>query len=97
VALAAVEVAERMFAISRAETHTGADYYIAPVGSSVDDLESSFRLEISGVDRGDTSIVRRRLRAKLKQAKVGNSNLPALAAVVGFRELLILIEKADLP
>ena len=73
---------------------TGADYYIAPKGTALDDLEDCLRLEVSGVDRGPESAIDRRLRTKLAQAAAGNSNLPALAGVVGFRARLILV--ADL-
>src|SRR5688500_6609934 len=37
--LAAVEFSRERFAVRRAETGTGADYYIGPAGSGVDDLE----------------------------------------------------------
>jgi hypothetical protein len=35
--------------------------------------------------------MRQRLESKLEQAAAGSSNLPAIAAVVGFRERAILI------
>ena len=73
---------------------TGADYYVAPGDTAPDDLEDWLRLEVSGVDRGPESTIGQRLRAKLDQAAVGNSNLPALAGVVGFRARLIMV--ADL-
>ncbi len=94
-ALAAVEQTEGLVALSRAETHTGADYYVGPAGQDVDDLESLHRLEVSGTDRGDENAVAQRLRRKVEQAKAGSSDLPALAAVVGFRALCILIDRAD--
>jgi hypothetical protein len=92
-ALAAVELAEGMVAVHRAETKTGADYYVAPVGHDSDDLEDCFRLEISGVDSGAEALVAQRLRIKVAQAAAGASNLPALASVVGFKSQLILIEE----
>lgn len=70
------------------------DYYVAQPGASVDDLEDCRRLEVSGVDRGPEPVVRQRLDAKLRQAAKGDSNLPALAAVVGFKARLIVM--ADL-
>src|ERR1700722_14170629 len=51
-ALAATEITRGLFALRRAETRTGADYYLAPQGTSLDDLEDCFRLEVSGVDHG---------------------------------------------
>ena len=90
-ALAAIELSDDLVAVRRAETGTGADYYVAPSGASVDDLEDCLRLEVSGVDRGSKRIVRRRLRDKLNQAAKGKSNLPALAGVVGFKARLIVM------
>jgi hypothetical protein len=93
-ALAATELLRGMFAIRRAETRTGADYYIAPAGQNLEDLENCFRLEVSGT-HSDKSEVKKRLRNKMEQAQQGNSNLPALAAVVGFRVQLILLQTVD--
>lgn len=95
VALAAVEHSRGLVAISRAETATGADYYVDEASTPVDDLETSFRLEISGVDAGNQADVERRLVNKVKQAQAGNSNLPAIACVVGFAALQIAT--ADVP
>jgi hypothetical protein len=90
VSLASTELTLHMTAIRRAETRTGADYYVAAQGSS---LEHAFRLEISGIDSGDQSAIRRRLNIKVTQAREGESNLPALAAVVGFLSRIVLIER----
>lgn len=90
-AIAATEVSRGLFAVRRAQTRTGADYYIAPLEKGMDDLEDCYRLEISGTDLG-ASEVKRRLKEKVKQALSGNSNLPALASVVGFKAKMILIE-----
>ena len=73
-AIAAIELLRGMVAVRRAETRTGADYYIALSGQNFEDLESCFRLEVSGT-HSDKSEVKRRLRMKLEQAKQGNSNL----------------------
>ena len=48
VSLAAVEAISGLVAVRRAETLTGADWYIAPQGTDADDLESCIRLEVSG-------------------------------------------------
>jgi len=90
--IAAVELSEGLFAVRRAETGTGADYYVAPVGKGLEDLEDCFRLEVSGRDRGNKRAVQQLLRRKVQQAREGNSNLPALAGVIGFEVLTILIE-----
>lgn len=93
VCLAAVEVEEQMVAVRRAETLTGADWYIAPIGMEPDDLENCFRLEISGVDAGDRAVVDARLRQKVAQTQRGASNLPAIASVVGFKGKAIVIQR----
>jgi hypothetical protein len=90
-ALAAAEITEGLVAVHRAETRTGADYYVAPKGKTIDDLEECLRLEVSGVDRGAESAVAQRLNAKLKQAAAGASNLPAMAGVVGFKAAVVLL------
>lgn len=84
VSLAAVELERGLVTVGRAETQTGADYYVALPGHSGEDLEDCIRLEVSGVDKGNQSIIRSRLSQKIKQARAGDSNLPAIAAVVGF-------------
>jgi hypothetical protein len=89
--LAAVESVAGMVAVSRAETRTGADWYIAPTGELLEDLESCIRLEVSGISAGNSSDVNRRLKEKIAQAAKGTSNLPAIAAVVGFKVLEVAI------
>ena len=95
IALAAIELAEGMVAVRRAETRTGADYYVAPSSADVEDLEGWRRLEISGVDRGDNSLLTQRLQQKVNQTLNGTSNLPALAIVVGFKAKYVAIARAD--
>lgn len=94
VALATCDLVLALFAVRRAETLTGADYYIAPANQAEDDLEGWSRLEVSGTD-GNISEVNRRLKIKLKQAQEGNNNLPALAIVVGFQVKLIAMQKVE--
>jgi hypothetical protein len=83
-ALAAVELMRGLVAVRRAETKTGADYYLGPIGSSLEDLETSYRLEVSGTDEGGDPTIEARLKQKINQALNGNSNLPAIASVVAF-------------
>lgn len=90
--IAAVELSEGLFAVKRTETRTGADYYIAPAGQGIDDLEDCWRLEISGTDKGSSAALKRLLQQKVQQTRQGTSNLPALAGVIGFKILSILIE-----
>lgn len=95
VCLAAVEAEEGLVAVRRAETLTGADWYVAPIGTAPEDLENCFRLEVSGIDTGGQSIVNARLKQKIDQTRRGASNLPAIASVVGFKELAIAIKKVS--
>jgi hypothetical protein len=90
-----VEHLRSLFAVRRAEVGSGADYYIGPPGSGQDDIEDCFRLEISGVDSGDSRVVAQRLLEKIRQAQRGNSNLPALAGVMGFSAKLLMVH--DVP
>jgi hypothetical protein len=76
----------------RAETLTGADYYVAAPGSDPTDLETSYRLEVSGTNSGD---VRQRLLQKQAQTRAGQSNLPAIAAVVGFKSATVAIAHVE--
>ena len=94
-ALAAVDLMDDMVAVYRAETRTGADYYISPKNTTSDHLEDCLRFEVSGVDRGSEGVVKQRLREKLKQAAKGNSNLPAVAGVVGFKTQVIMLAKFE--
>jgi hypothetical protein len=94
--LAAVEAMRGLVAVRRAETRTGADYYLGESGGESADLEANFRLEVSGTDEGGETIILGRLRQKLNQARKGNSNLPAIASVVGFAALQIVSADIDL-
>lgn len=93
-AFAALEELEGLVGIGRAETKTGADYYVAPISAPLEDLESALRLEVSGTD-GSPTEVRARLTQKKRQALRGRADGPAIAAVVGFRSKLILVEQAS--
>lgn len=93
--LAAVEMFDGLVTIKRAETETGADYYVAPPGVSPDDIEEHIRLEVSGVDRGNDAAVRRRLREKIEQLARGGDDIPGLAGVIGFNAQLILLDNLE--
>jgi hypothetical protein len=93
-ALATTELLLGLVAIRRAETLTGADYYIAPIGQPLEDLEDCLRLEVSGTHLGLPEI-KRRLREKIGQAAKGMSNIPALACIVGFRVRLIMLQTVE--
>lgn len=96
-AIAASEFSFDLYAVRRAETRTGADYYLASVNMIPEDLENCFRLEVSGTNL-DEYEVRRVLNTKVKQVKEGKGNLPALAIVVGFKVKMItmkVVEKSE--
>ena len=90
-ALAATELTLGLFAVKRAETLTGADYYIGSANCIAEDLEECLRLEVSGTHL-ETYEVNRRLRLKVDQAQEGKSSLPAIAVVVGFKVKLISMQ-----
>jgi hypothetical protein len=92
-----VELEEGLVAVRRAETGTGADYYIGRPDQGQDDLEDCLRLEVSGTDAANRAGVAQRLRIKIEQAAGGNSNLPAKAGVVGFQARLIMLCDVELP
>jgi hypothetical protein len=92
--LAVVEAEYGMVVIARADTGTGADYYIGHPGDS-DDLESAFRLEVSGIDRGGEAEIRSRLRRKVLQVRNGQVESPALVSVIGFAAKRVAISEVD--
>lgn len=94
VCLAALELIGGLVAIQRAETLSGADYYVAPVGTEVDDLEDAYRFEVSGVDKGRRTLCDQRLRAKIKQTQDAGHAVPAIAAVAGFEQQVVLLSPA---
>ena len=94
-ALAATDLTRGLVALRRAETKTGADYYLAPFGASLDDLEECVRLEVSGTDKGTANDVQVRLLQKVAQARAGDSNLPALASVIGFNAQIIIVQDVN--
>jgi len=89
--IAGIEHVRGQVALRRAETGTGADYYIGDPETNTEDLEDCIRLEVSGVDKGNVDVMSARLCSKIEQAKRGQSNLPAVAGVVGFGQKTIMI------
>lgn len=93
VAIATVEVARNLRAVSRAETLTGADYYLNAKGSGVADLEDAIRMEVSGTTTSEVSDFQYRVKTKLQQVKNGSCDKPGLVVIVGF--LLLQVEVQD--
>ena len=94
-ALASVELTRGLVAVRRMETLTGGDFYIAPIGTMVDDIENAYKLEVSGTEL-DESEVKSRVRKKMDQARKGTCDLPAIAAVVGFSVKQICIKTVEI-
>jgi hypothetical protein len=81
VALAAVEITRGLVAVGRAETRTGADYYLGDSNAVSDDFEASIRLEVSGTDEGGEATISSRLKQKLEQASKQGVLQPACNGV----------------
>lgn len=92
VSFATVEKAASLVVVSRAEKLTGADWYVQPRELPFDDLENALRLEVSGTDTDKPVVIKQRVSQKVNQLNAGNSNLPALASVVGFRLRMIAVQ-----
>ncbi|MDQ4420310.1 hypothetical protein OOT33_07665 [Sphingobium sp. DEHP117] len=97
VSLAALELQTGYVAVQRAETLSGADFYVAPATAANDDLETALRLEVSGTDQGARSVCRTRLTKKIDQTRAAGHSKPALASVVGFSEKLVLVSQVIEP
>jgi hypothetical protein len=96
VAIATVEVTDGLLAVARAETRTGADYYLGPPQVVQDDLEKTLRLEVSGMDESNPAALRTRLSQKVRQCRMGEAVLPAVAIVVGFSSLSVVTEDVEM-
>ena len=92
-ACASVEAELGFITHERSEVRTGADYYVGPPGQN--DLESAYRLEVSGVSAGNRGTVATRVRRKLEQVAEGRSDRPAMVCVIGFLTKLIVIESLE--
>jgi hypothetical protein len=93
--IAGVEEFRGFVAVRRAEVGTGADYYVGPPGAGQEDLEDCVRLEVSGIDAGNERQVAQRLLQKVRQAKAGDSSLPAVAGVMGFSARLLMLRDVE--
>jgi len=99
ISILCVERKFRFVAVGRAEELTGADWYIAPPGLGVDELgapdldcEDVLRLEVSGTVTGPTGA---RVTKKKKQLKDGQSSIPGIASIVGFKRPIVIITSQD--
>jgi hypothetical protein len=77
----------RLTVVERSVTGTGFDYWLGPEDKDDDELifQDKVRLEISGINKGSTADVRRRVEGKLTQTKQSDSmKLSAYVVVVEF-------------
>jgi hypothetical protein len=95
IALAAIEVTDDLVAFRRAETKSGADYYVDLKNTTPHDMETAIRLEVSGISDGTEALINARLNQKIAQAKRGNSCLPAIAVVVAFSPPVVKMADAN--
>ena len=96
-ALAAVELKQRLVGVRRANTKSGADYYVAPIDSDGGDMEDWIRFEVSGTDRGGGPAIRTRLAEKLEQLRRGDPAVGGIACVVGFKARRIELGRLERP
>jgi hypothetical protein len=91
VSLATVEACHGLVAVDRADTRTGADWYLGQPQDELD-LERQYRLEVSGTNL-DIGEVRSRSKKKVHQLDVGRakSREPGIAVVVGFKEGHVMV------
>ena len=99
--LAAAEIELGWVACARTPRGSGADYYLKPLSEPCLsegelDLERAFRLEVSGIDRCRSEAqLNQRVREKEDQTRRGRSDLPALAGVVAFDLLKIVLRAVE--
>jgi hypothetical protein len=92
VAIAVLEATLNLFTISRADTLTGADYFVA-ADRDCPDLEGAHRLEVSGTDLGTVTQLKHRLKRKIAQLKAACGDDEAFATVVAFHEATVVVQK----
>ena len=91
VSLAAIEAEMDLFAIARARTLSGCDYYVAPAGND-DYLENAIRVEISGTESSIRGRISERVSRKAKQ--VHRQGERSLVCVVSFGSLGIVLRSS---
>lgn len=91
VALAAIEVHLGFVTVGRTASRSGADWYVAPIGTPATDeigelnLEPALRLEVSGIDRCESeAALAYRLSRKLDQIRAAGPEPAGIASVVAF-------------
>lgn len=70
--------------VERSRKGPGFDYWLGRKGVTTPLFQDKARLEVSGVRRGDDSMVASRVRQKINQMKPSDGTLPGVAVVVEF-------------
>lgn len=70
--------------VERSRKGTGFDYWLGLKGEDTEMFQHTARLEVSGINRGDDSAVKARVKKKLIQTSVTDGVLPAYVIVVEF-------------
>jgi hypothetical protein len=102
VVLASAEAALGLVALGRTKVGSGADYWVGPTGTFTSptdgllDMDTVFRLEISGIDDcpGESALTRR-LRQKMEQARQGDPSHPAIVGAVAFNMLPVVFRSVE--
>lgn len=98
IALATLRAVDKLIVRQRSEDLTGADWVVCDENG---DLETAFRVEVSGIDNvHHMSEVAARLAAKVDQLKSGQQRVPdemaGIAVVVGLSVPTVAIQRVDL-
>jgi hypothetical protein len=88
-AIAALELSESLYVVSRTATRSGADYWVHrdPNAST---LEDAIRLELSGINDATSRQLQYRVTVKLQQTQNASKTL-AWAGIVAFKQLRIVL------
>jgi hypothetical protein len=84
VAILLVEAFTGLEVIERSRKGTRCDYWLGDPEDAALLFQRKARLEVSGIGRGDASVVAGRVRQKVAQISGGDSRLPAVVVVVEF-------------
>lgn len=99
IALATLRALDDLKVIQRSEELTGADWVVGP---TLGDLESAFRVEVSGIDDAQTSpsVINGRVSKKSDQLKKGQRRVPdvmdGISIVVALKQGTVSIERVNL-
>ena len=87
VAILAVRQLTGLTVLRQSRRGTGFDYWLGPQGAFL--FQDAFRLEISGIRRGDEPSIQDRIRRKIEQTERYPDPAPAIVAVVEFGRPLL--------